>query len=451
MVLAASVVGAAVLVVLIRLSGGDEDQGSAPTSTPESAAGSAVELRSAPGELPVTLDATTSSLREFWSTELEKVYGQPFRDLVGGIDPKDPDSPPWTCGGRTQTYDDIKGNAYYCPEDDFVAYDAAFLLPQLNRAFGALTPSVVLAHEVGHAIQARIGVRASSVVTELQADCFAGAWVAFAETSDTDWVTIDERALDSSLRAIPLLRDQPGTPATNPQAHGLGFDRVNAFQEGYADGVPRCARFPEGDVIVTEVPFRTLDEALTQGNLGYAETLAFSIRYLDTFWVSSLPGLSAATPYEPPTLAPQPAPPLPDCPDDPATESLTATAYCAPTNTVAWATTSLARLHQSIGDMATATALSESWARSAQAQADLPTTGTEAELQRVCFTGAWIMAIASDGSLPRRLSPGDLDEALTTVLTPLSTDQVDAVESTAFERAAALRAGMLDGLAGCAG
>ena len=89
------------------------------------------------------------------------------------------------------------------------------------------------------------------MVIELQADCLAGAWVAYAQTSASDPLTVDETALDNSIRAIPLLRDQPGTAAINPQAHGLGFDRVNAFQTGYESGAGQCATFPDGNVVVT--------------------------------------------------------------------------------------------------------------------------------------------------------------------------------------------------------
>jgi Putative neutral zinc metallopeptidase len=291
-------------------------------------------------------------------------------------------------------------------------------------------------------------VDAPSVVIELQADCFAGAWVAYAQTSDSDPLTVEETALDSSIRAIPLLRDQPGTAATNPKAHGLGFDRVNAFQTGYESGAGRCATFPDGNVVVTELPFRTAAELQTRGNLDFGAAVPFFVGHLDGYWAVALPQIPGAPVYQRPTPNPAPSPPLPDCAADPGYDREAVTAYCVPSNTVSWATAPLARLHVAIGDIATGAALSESWARAAQAQADLPTTGAAAELQQVCLTGAWVSAIASSRS-PVQLSPGDVDEALLTVLSPLSTDEADAVQSTSFERTAALRTGLLDGLPAC--
>jgi hypothetical protein len=158
-----------------------------------------------PADLDQTLKATAGSLRDFWDTELPRIYHRPFEDLVGRIQPKTKDSPPWTCNGERITYHDIRGNAFYCggKNDDYIAYDAAYLMPRLNKSFGALTPAVVLAHEFGHAVQHRAEVNAPSVVIELQADCFAGAWVACAQTSASDPVTVDEAALDSSIGRSP--------------------------------------------------------------------------------------------------------------------------------------------------------------------------------------------------------------------------------------------------------
>jgi predicted metalloprotease len=440
----------AVAVLIVRAAGddGDDDGDSGDSGT--KAATTIVDLRNRPADLDQTLEATAGSLREFWSAELPRIYDRPFVDLAGGIQPKTEDSPPWTCNGERVTYDDIRGNAFYCggQGDDYIAYDAAFLMPRLNKSFGALTPAVVLAHEFGHAIQHRAGVDAPSVVIELQADCFAGAWVAYAQTSTSDPAAVEETALDSSIRAIPLLRDQPGTPATNPQAHGLGFDRVNAFQTGYESGAGRCATFPNGNVVVTELPFGSPADLQTRGNLDFGAAVPFFVDHLDSYWAAALPQIPGAPAYKRPTRNPSPSLPLPDCAADPGYDREAVTAYCVPSNTVSWAMAPLARLHVAIGDLATGAALSESWARAAQAQADLPTTGVDAELQQVCFTGAWVSSIASSRS-PVQLSPGDVDEVLLTVLSPLSTDEAHAVENSSFERTDALRAGLLDGLPAC--
>ena len=409
-----------------------------------------VELRDTPGDLPDVLAAAEASIRDYWSTGLGEVYGRPFHDLVGGFQPKYPNSRPWTCHGQNLTYDDIKGNAFYCGGrgDDYIAYDAAYLLPQLNQTFGALAPAVVLAHEMGHAIQARVGVKAPSVVIELQADCFAGAWVANAQASAQDPVAIDEPALDSSVRAILALRDRPGTPATAPQAHGLAFDRVNAFQTGYEQGPRECATFPRGNVVTTELPFRTLTELQTGGNIGFGEAVPFFTGHLDAFWSVALRKLAAGATYHRPATAHTAASPLPACSSDPGYDREAVSGYCLPTNTVVWATLELEQLHQRIGDMATGAVLSDDWARAAQSQAGLPTSGVVAELQQVCFTGSWVLSIASATS-PVRLSPGDIDEVLLAVLTPTSPNQTREVKGTSFERTAALRRGLLGGLSAC--
>jgi predicted metalloprotease len=202
-----------------------------------------VALGQGPASLDSAAASTQRSLVDFWDGEFPAVYGKRFEQLRGGFQAKTPQSPPFTCAGRRQTYEDLKGNAFYCggPDDDYIAYDAAQLFPQLNNEFGGIAPAVVLAHEMGHAIQRRAEVNAASVVTELQADCFAGSWVRSTEKTADDPVDLAGGALDTSISAILVLRDQPGTPATNPQAHGLGFDRVNAFQTGYEGGARECA------------------------------------------------------------------------------------------------------------------------------------------------------------------------------------------------------------------
>jgi predicted metalloprotease len=458
--IAAAAVAAIVLVVAVvvvtTLATDDGSSSSSPqplqspsTLPPNTSA--TVSISTDPANLDEVLGATIASLYDYWSQEFPKVYGKPWTKLSGGYQPKTPSSPPWTCGGQRVTYQDVEGNAFYCggPNDDYIAYDAAQLLPTLDKNFGALAPAVVIAHETGHAVQARAGVRAPSIVVELQADCFAGAWTKYAQSSSGDPVAIDSSALDRAVRAILLLRDQVGTPATQPGAHGLAFDRVNAFQTGYDRGADRCSTFAQGHVVTTELPFSTPQEAATGGNLPFNAAVPLFVRLLNSYWSSSIGQLSSGPTFKTPSPDAVGDLPLPDCAGDTGYDSDAVVSYCQPANRVSFATAPLSALHAKIGDMATGTALSESWARAAQAQAGLPTTGLSAELQQVCLTGAWVGSIGADNNAKVQLSPGDIDEVLFTVLTPLASDQTSQVIGTTFERADALRTGILNGIGSC--
>jgi predicted metalloprotease len=393
-------------------------------------------------------DAARRSIVAYWSRELPSVYGRQFQPLAAGFQAKTPSSPPFECGGQRQTYNDLRGNAFYCPSGDYIAYDAADLFPRLDKQFGAVAPAIVLAHEMGHAIQARAQVQAASVVMELQADCFAGSWTKYAETSTDDPVTLADGALDSAIAAILTLRDRPGNAATAAQAHGLGFDRVNAFQTGYGQGAGSCAAFPQQGVVTTELPFRTTAEQQSGGNLPLDQAVQVLSTSLDNFWTAALPQVAAGKRFAKPVQTPVESGNLPDCPDN--KDSAGLSEYCASTRTVAWLVPAVAQLHQRIGDLATGTILSEAWAEAAQQQAGLPTTGQQAGLQRDCFTGAWIASLAAGNLATSPLSPGDLDEALATVVaTSFGAAGQRLERGGAFARAQSLRTGVLNGLGSC--
>ncbi|WP_433004208.1 neutral zinc metallopeptidase [Kribbella sp. CA-294648] len=366
-------------------------------------------------------DAAQRSLVDYWEGELPKVYDRQFVPPAGGFQPKTPESPPFSCGGERLTYQDLQGNAVYCgaPEDDYIAWDAAGLFPRLVERFGSVAPAIVLAHETGHAVQARAGVDAPSVVRELQADCFAGSWTRWSEGSATDAVSFTDGALDSAVATILTLRDQPGTPAGAQQAHGLGFDRVNAFQTGYEQGAEACAGFPERGVVTTELPFRTVAESQTGGNLPYPEAVAVLTDSLNDFWTSALPQLKPGTTFDPPAVRPGEG-------------------------------DRLQGVHEQIGDLATGAILSEAWAEAAQTAAELPTAGRQAGMQRDCFTGAWLAYLAGDDLASSQLSPGDLDEALTQIVLSSFADDGHRIDrGGAFERTRALRTGLFGNLPSC--
>jgi len=394
-------------------------------------------------------DAAQQSVVDYWSAEMPKVYQRQFTKLAGGFQPKTPSSKPFTCGGQRQMYVDLKGNAFYCSGgEDYIAWDAAQLFPQLVDRFGSIAPAIVLAHEMGHAVQERAGVEASSVVRELQADCFAGSWTRFAETSTTDPITLSDGALDSAVAAILTLRDPPGTSAGAQQAHGLGFDRVNAFQTGYERGAERCAQFPEQGVTTTELPFRTVSEAQSGGNLPYAETVEVLSGSLDQFWSGVVPTLHAGSSFTEPKLNPVDDDKLPSCGNDAEQEGLAQ--YCAATTTIDWLNGPVEQAHEQIGDLATGTVLSEAWAEAGQRDAGLPTDTQQAALQRDCFTGAWLAWLAQCNLPDSQLSPGDLDESLTEILASSFAQNGQRMErGGAFQRISSLRKGVFGGATSC--
>src|SRR3954468_911593 len=125
-----------------------------------------------------TVSVAISDIQDFWVTTFPKIYGGRYdpvpssRIFAGHPGVKLPH-----CNGERLSYRDVAGNAFYCLHDNFVAYDDTHLFPELYAHFGPFAVALVLAHEFGHAVQDRAGVESDrSVVQELQADCFAGAW-----------------------------------------------------------------------------------------------------------------------------------------------------------------------------------------------------------------------------------------------------------------------------------
>jgi predicted metalloprotease len=415
----------------------------------ESGTDQGMSLGRSSGPIAEVTSAAEGSIRDYWNAELPKVYHRDFTALAGGFQPKTPASRPFTCGGRPQTYDDLHGNAFYCSGgEDYIAWDAADLFPALMERFGSIAPAIVLAHEMGHAIQARAGVQTSSVVRELQADCFAGSWTRYAETSSADRVTVTEGALDSAVATILTLRDPPGTAASAQQAHGLGFDRVNAYQTGYEQGAARCAEFPTRGVVTTELPFQTVSEAQSGGNLPYPETVELLPDSLDGFWRDVVPQLRHGSTFTAPELNPVEGDKLPACGDSADTGGLSQ--YCAATTSIDWLDSRVEAVHEQVGDLATGAVLSEAWAEAGQRAAGLPTAGHKPGLQRDCFTGAWLAYLAKGNRSDLQLSPGDFDEVLVEiVVSSFAQDGHRTDRGGAFERTNALRTGVFGGQRTC--
>ncbi|WP_084507681.1 neutral zinc metallopeptidase [Arthrobacter sp. TB 26] len=125
-------------------------------------------------------------------------------------------------------------NAFYCRPADFVAWDKGLM--EKGYANGDTWPYLVIAHEWGHAIQARLGDSLTEKASELQADCLAGAAL-FGAAADGELIleTGDQKELAAGLN---VLGDE--TPWTASADHGDSFERIRSFDEGRLHGIARC-------------------------------------------------------------------------------------------------------------------------------------------------------------------------------------------------------------------
>ncbi|SFN70635.1 KPN_02809 family neutral zinc metallopeptidase [Mycetocola miduiensis] len=158
---------------------------------------------------------------------------------------------------------------FYCPPDATIYIDTSFFQqlrqPPFDTTGGTLAQMYIAAHEWGHHIQNITGIMDSadrtgtgpdsdSVRIELQADCFAGAWVAGAsQTDDVSGTKFLEPptqtqvtdALDAAA-AVGDDRIQQGSgQEVNSEAwtHGSSEQRQRWFTTGYENGAAACDTF----------------------------------------------------------------------------------------------------------------------------------------------------------------------------------------------------------------
>ena len=400
------------------------------------------EVLSDPDEVAA---AAMADVQDYWERRMEPVYGRRFEPLRGGLVPFGPGTSIPDCGDASLSYDDVADNALYCPVEDYVAWDRASLIPDLQRRFGPLTVGIVMAHEFAHAVQNRADVIADIVILELQADCFAGAWVADVEDRLPTFST-DGDALDRAAAGLLELRDAVGSGADAADAHGSGFDRIGAFQDGYEGGAERCATYEDDPPEVFAQTFRTRTDLESGGNLPTEELLDPLLADLESFFASALADLGTRWRPVRDLVLIDPATDEVRCGDEVvAGDDLTLAGFlCAPDRTAYVDGADLVPALEEIGDFALAGELARLW--SLAALDDLGLGGDQNAARADCLTGAFAAAEIAEAVPDQQLllSPGDLDEVVIAFLA-FGTDD----DAPGFERTATFRAGFVGGLAAC--
>ncbi len=245
--------GAVLLVLLALLFGVDPGvllQGGLP---PQSGVGD-------PPGAPAERTAEEDRLAEFVSVVLadtEDTWGALFEEMGGTY--REPTLVLFS--GRVQSACGLAGAAmgpFYCPADQQVYIDLGFYR-ELDRKLGApgdFAQAYVLAHEIGHHVQTLLGItrevdqlrrRVSgtdgnriSVLTELQADCFAGVWAHHADARGL----LEPGDAQEAIRAAgavgddTLQRRSQGMVVPDSFTHGSAEQRIDWFVRGFEAGDP---------------------------------------------------------------------------------------------------------------------------------------------------------------------------------------------------------------------
>ena len=388
-----------------------------------------------------------ADLQDYWGKEFPKLYEKDYEPVKGGfyaVIPSSGDFPP--CA---QDASEISGNAFYCSTKDVVAWDAEGLLPELKDKYGEFVIPVVLAHEWGHAIQGRSNFTARTVTKELQADCFAGAWSKHAKDDGVFKVTAAD--LDTALAGILDLRDTPGTSNIDPNAHGSGFDRVSAFQDGFDNGAEKCKDYRDDEPMVLELPFNDEQDAAQGGDAPY-DSIVNGVPYdLEDYWTHVYPEIADGKQW-PPVKGLEPYSPdnPPTCGDQSAEGY--ALFYCVPDDYVGWDNVdAMPQVYKQGGDYAVATLLATQYGLAALTrlgdQSDEKTSTLRADCMAGGYTASVILYNRPDTST-FHISPGDLDEGIKALLVFRGEGDVER-QGAGWARIKAYRSGVIDGAESC--
>lgn len=149
---------------------------------------------------------------------------------------------------------------HYCPLDETIYIDETFfddLVSRLGAEGGDVAEAYVIAHEVGHHVQKRLGVMEQvqsaqqsagsqeeandlSVRLELQADCFAGIWAHSLRDAGVFLPGEIQEAMDAAAAVGDDRIQERVQGQVNPESwtHGSSEQRVEWFTRGFENGDP---------------------------------------------------------------------------------------------------------------------------------------------------------------------------------------------------------------------
>lgn len=256
-VLAIVILGAVFGVDLSGLVGGGGGTGAGPAPA-ETALTQCDTGSDANTDLDCRVQGAAASLEVFWA------------DTVDGATPTRialfTDSVATGCGDATSAV-----GPFYCPSDQIIYLDTAFfeqLRTQFGSSGGPLAQLYVVGHEWGHHIQnitgtmqnldlQTTGPTSDGVRLELQADCYAGAWIGAASTTvdetgtpflkpPTDAEITDALSAAAAVGDDSIQEQTQGQVQPETWTHGASEQRQQWFLTGLRSGANSCDTFAAG-------------------------------------------------------------------------------------------------------------------------------------------------------------------------------------------------------------
>ena len=181
------------------------------------------------GELDEDERGAVSAVDAFWRETFPAEFGRSYQPpqvrgaYVGEQGP--------SCSGQQS----VAFNAFYCPSEDFVAWDRNLMATGYEQ-IGDAWVYLIIAHEWAHAIQARLERDQVSPAAELQADCLAAASIFGA--AERNLVTIEPGDTEELARTLAAVADD--YPWTDESDHGDARQRTASFGTGARGGVDAC-------------------------------------------------------------------------------------------------------------------------------------------------------------------------------------------------------------------
>jgi predicted metalloprotease len=392
-----------------------------------------------------------TDVQAFWKQNFPTVFGKRWQPLTGGVYSVDTANDKASAPPCTQSASDVEGNAFYCPAKDSVAWDRDALLPVLRDRFGDAAVVLVLAHEMGHAVQARTAPTAQmtrtdpdhypTILIETMADCYAGSFVWSVVDGKAQHLRINAKQLDSALGALVTFRDPVGTSSSAEGAHGDAFDRVSAFQDGYQQGPKLCSGMSVANRQFTQRAFTNPMDAANGGNLPLDDLVGAIVPDLSSYF-GQVVGSEWAAPKLTQTAG------AASCPGG----DQGPVAFCSSSDSIVLSTKgTIPALVTSIGDYAAGTLIASRFGLAALSQLGKPVTGADAGKNAVCLAGAYTASVLNRTGSTLSLSPGDLDKSVRVLLTYDYAARSAAGKDvpTGFDRVSAFRGGFRGGPSAC--